>query len=428
MLKKILLLIAGLLILAFLMMHRAVVSDSVTAFSGAGTGTEEQPETREIRGTIAKGETFFDIFRRNSLAVKQLFELKEASAGVHRLRDLRPGQSYKIVLDDTDSIDSLSYWIDEDSVLDIIRGDAGFYAEKNVIQYEKRTMHIGGAIKNNLFSSIGGSGMKRMLALELSDIFAWDIDFNTDVRNGDEFRIVVEGNFLDDRFRKFGDVLSAEFVCGGEKYKAYRYEYDGTAGYYDEKGRSLRKAFLKAPLNFRRISSGFSRSRLHPILKIYRPHHGIDYAAPVWTPVSAVGDGTVMFAGYKRGYGKLVEIRHPNGYRTLYGHLSKFGKGAKNRAKVKQGEIIGYVGNSGLSTGPHLHFEMKINNRPVNPLRVKMPRGKSIPDTLMADFRRLRKTMDAELAATVFPVFASGGQKIPEKTAHSRERDVSGLF
>lgn len=414
--KKILFLAAVLLTLAVFVLGMNGKRERVSA----PPDTVRQSEPREINGKINKGETFFDIFRRNSLQIRELFKLKEASAAIHRLRDLRPGQPYKIILDDSDGIDSLSSWIDEDSVLKVICGDSGFYAEKNVIQYEKRTVHIGGIIKDNLIASIGEGGRGLMLALQLSDIFAWDIDFNTDLRKGDVFRIVVEGDYLGGELRKFGSVLSAEFVNAGETYRAYRYEHDGVAGYYDEKGRSLRKTFLKAPLNFRRISSGFSNSRFHPILKTYRPHHGIDYAAPVWTPVSAVGDGTVVFAGYRRGYGKLVEIKHRNGYRTLYGHLSKFGDGTRNRAKVRQGEVIGYVGSSGLSTGPHLHFEMRINNRPVNPLRVKSPRNESIPDSLMVDFRKFRKSMDSQLAATVLPVFASTDAKISEKAGLNR--------
>jgi len=416
MLKKTLIAVAVLFALAFIVLNMEVRPAKVSV----PAETVKQPEHREISGTITRGETFFDIFRRHSLEIGELFELKEASAGVHPLRDLKPGQPYKIVIDGSDSIDSLSYWIDEDSILNVIRRDTGFYAEKEVIQYEKRTMHVSGIIRDSLIASMGDDSMNHMLALDLSDIFAWDIDFNTDLRNGDEFRIVVEGNYLDGEFRKYGSILSAEFVNAGETYRVYRYEHAGTAGYYDEKGRSVRKAFLKAPLNFRRISSGFSRSRLHPILKTYRPHHGIDYAAPVWTPVSAVGDGTVEFAGYKKGYGKLVEIKHRNGYRTLYGHLSKFGEETKHRARVRQGEVIGYVGNSGLSTGPHLHFEMRINNRPVNPLRVKGTRSESIPLSLMADFRKFRKSMDTQLAAAVLPVLASSDENVPEKAGPNK--------
>jgi murein DD-endopeptidase MepM/ murein hydrolase activator NlpD len=248
---------------------------------------------------------------------------------------------------------------------------------------------------------MGNGRENMMLAMQLSDIFAWDIDFTTDLRDGDTFKIVVEALYLDGEFKKYGDILAAEFVNNGETYRAYRFEHNGKAGYYDEEGKSLRKAFLKAPLSFRRISSGFSLGRFHPILKIYRPHHGLDYAAPAGTPVSAMGDGTVIFAGKKGQYGNLVIIRHPNGYKTYYGHLSKFGKDIKKGTKVEQGQIIGYVGSTGLATGPHLHYELRIRNRPVNPVTVKSLKGTSIPEKLMAEFRGFKNQMDGRLASII---------------------------
>jgi len=186
-----------------------------------------------------------------------------------------------------------------------------------------------------------------MLALQLSDIFAWDIDFTTDIRNSDSFKVIAEGLYLNGEFKKYGDILSAEFTNNGETYRAYRFELNGKIDYYDAEGKSMRRAFLKAPLSYRRISSGFSRSRFHPILRIYRPSHGVDFAAPTGTPVSVVGDGTVNFAGYKGGYGNIVIIRHPNGWKTYYAHLSRFGKGIRKAVKIKQGQIIGYVGSTG---------------------------------------------------------------------------------
>ena len=267
------------------------------------------------------------------------------------------------------------------------------------MKYEKKILHIGGVIKDNLISSIGESRDRVLLALELSDIFAWDIDFTVDLRNRDAFKIVVEGFYLDGEFKKYGDILSAEFVNNGETYCAYRFEHNGKAGYYDDEGKSLRKAFLKAPLSFRRISSGFSSGRFHPILKIYRPHHGLDYAAPAGTPVSTVGNGTVNFAGYKGQYGKLVVIRHSNGWKTYYGHLSRINRGIKRGLKVEQGQVIGYVGATGLATGPHLHYEIRIGNKSVNPLTVNLPRGNSIPRRFMAEFRAFKSRMDERLVS-----------------------------
>lgn len=367
------------------------------------SGTEkvltEDKACKEISGIVEKGETLFDIFKKYKLSIKNLFELKEASANIHRLKDLCPGRSYKIIVDDNNQISSFVYWIDDDYILNINRTETGFIAEKKPINYEKRVLHIGGVIKDNLISSIGEGKEKLLLALQLSDIFAWDIDFATDIRNGDTFKIVVEGLYLDGRFKKYGDILAAEFVNDGKSYFAYRFEYNGKADYYDEDGKSLRRAFLKAPLSFRRISSTFSARRFHPVLKIYRPHHGIDYAAPEGTPVSAIGDGRIIFAGRKGQYGNLVIIKHLNGYKTYYGHLARFAKGIKKGTRIEQGQIIGFVGSTGLATGPHLHYEVRVNNRPVNPDTVKPLRGDAISGDLIAEFRGFKSQMDERLAS-----------------------------
>jgi murein DD-endopeptidase MepM/ murein hydrolase activator NlpD len=360
-------------------------------------------EYREIVGNIEKGETLFDIFKKYKLDLGELFKLKEASADIHKLRKLSPGQLYKIKIDDDDQINSFVYWIDDDTILNITRTESGFCAEKVPVNYEKRVQYIGGLIKDNLISSIGEGRENLMLALQLSDIFAWDIDFTTDLRNGDTFKIAVEGFYLDGEFKKYGDILSAEFINNGETCRAYRFELNGKADYYDAGGKSLRRSFLKAPLSFRRISSGFSKRRFHPILKIYRPHHGIDYAALAGTPVSTVGDGKVIFAGYKGQYGNLVIIKHPNGYKTYYGHLSKIRKGIKRGLEVEQGQVVGYVGATGLATGPHLHYEMRVNNKPVNPFAVKLPRGNSVPKTLMAEFIKMRDKMTQRFAFIRIP-------------------------
>lgn len=219
------------------------------------------------------------------------------------------------------------------------------------------------------------------------------------MRNGDTFKVVVEELYRDNEFKRYGNIIAAEFVNNGRIYRAYRFEHNGKTGYYDDEGNALKRAFLKAPLSFRRISSGFSKGRFHPVLKRYRPHHGIDYAAPAGTPVSAVGDGTVAFSGYKGDYGKLVMIRHPNGYKTYYGHLSRIGKGISPGVKVGQGEVIGYVGSTGLATGPHLHYEMRVNGAPFNPLRLKVSSGEPIPKGLMAEFETVRNQMSETLAS-----------------------------
>ena len=356
-------------------------------------------EIREISGTVKKGETLFDIFKKYGLDMTELLKLKEASASVHKLKCLYPGHTYRITLDNENRVCSFTYWIDDDSIIDAIRENGVYNVEKTRPDYETRIGERYVVISDNLISSIGGGGQDVVLALNMSDIFAWDLDFTSDLRKGDVFKIIVEELYLNGSFKKYGDILSAEFYGNEGVFRAYRFEQNGRADYYDENGRSLKKVFLKAPLSFRRISSSFSRRRLNPILKIYRPHYGIDYAAPTGTPVDAVGSGVVIFSGRRGEYGNLIIIRHRNGYSTRYGHLSRFSKAIRRGARVAQGDVIGYVGSTGLATGPHLHFEMRINGRPVNPLRAKIPRGDSIPESRMAEFRGLREQMDKRLAS-----------------------------
>ncbi|MGE5301576.1 MAG: M23 family metallopeptidase [Acidobacteriota bacterium] len=368
-----------------------------------------QDKYREIDGTIREGETLFDVFEKWKLDTGDLFKMKEAAASVHRLREVQPGQPYTIVFDDS-GVRSFDYRIDDDSILCITRREDRFCAARKAVKYEKRIEDISGVIEDNLVSSLGGTRDNLLLALQMSDIFSWDIDFTTDLRKGDVFKVVVEGLYRNGEFRKYGDVLSAEFVNNGEVFRAYRYEQGGAAAYYDAEGRSLRKAILKAPLSFRRISSGFSRGRFHPILKTYRPHHGLDYAAPSGTPVSAVGDGKIVFAGHKGQFGNLVIIRHPNGWKTYYGHLSNIGKGIRRGGTVGQGVVIGRVGATGLATGPHLHYEVRIANRPVNPLALKLARGGSVPKMYMTEFEHFKSSMDIRLASMATPVLAFAGK------------------
>jgi murein DD-endopeptidase MepM/ murein hydrolase activator NlpD len=352
-----------------------------------------------ISGIVEKGQSLYEIFKRHGLDPGELFHVKEALAGVHSIREIRPGQPYEILVDPEKRLSTFVYWVNEDSLVRVTRAGAGFQAEKLNLEYERKLLCLEGAIEDNLIASMGGGQQNLLLALSLSDVFAWDIDFTTALRKGDTFRMLVEGLYRDGEFKKYGNILAAEFVNDGVLYRAYRFEIDGRADYYDTTGRSLRKAFLKAPLSFRRISSGFSKSRLHPVLNIRRAHNGTDYVAPKGTPVSAMANGQVLAAGHQGGYGKLVVLRHPNGYKTFYGHLSGFAKGVRKGASVTQGQLIGYVGSTGVSTGPHLHFEMRVNDRPVNPRKVEIPAGQPVPEALRASFNAARDGLAGQLAS-----------------------------
>ena len=385
------------------------------AFLGSSPGPNpptpsEKPQIGNlfhISGMVERGQSLYEIFKRHDLDPRELFPMKEALAGVHSPREFRPGRPYEIQVDPEKRPHAFVYWVNDDALVRVTRAGEGYQAEKLNLEYERKILCLEGAIEDNLIASMGGGQQNLLLALNLSDVFAWDIDFTTALRRGDTFRLLVEGLYRDGEFRKYGNILAAEFVNDGVAYRAYRFEIDGKADYYDAEGRSLRKAFLKAPLSFRRISSGFARSRLHPVLKIRRAHNGTDYVAPKGTPVSAMASGQVLSAGWQGGYGKLVVIRHPNGYKTFYGHLSGFAKGIRKGASVAQGQLVGHVGSTGMSTGPHLHFEMRVNDRPVNPRKVVIPPGDPVPDALLVTYNATRDELATRLASAPPMRFAS---------------------
>lgn len=375
---------------------KAVTEKAVTETTQKAVQNDIAPPIlTEISGVIKKDETFFDIFKRNGLDQGELYRIARASSPVYDLGRVDRGRTYGILVDDERRVRAMTYSIDDDWTLDVTCTVDGFCVVRSPVMYEKRAALISGVIKDNLVSSINNI----LLALELSDIFAWDIDFTTDLRKGDTFKLDVEELWLDGEFKKYGSILGAEFMNNGQHYFAYRFQQDGKADYYDRKGKSLRRAFLKAPLSYRRISSGFSRKRFHPVLRTYRPHLGVDYSAPRGTPVSSVGDGTVALAGRRGQNGKQVVIRHPNGYRTYYGHLSSIKRGIRKGKRVKQGQVIGYVGSTGLASGPHLDYRIKRNGKFVNPLRLRLPRGGSVKAVHAAEFEDFKESMDKRLAS-----------------------------
>lgn len=400
------------IVLAILLVACFALSHFFEVGQSSWTGTEQRPAVplRTVQGTIKGGETFFDIFKKNGFSMTDLITIKEAAASVHHLRKLNRGQQYVITADHQNCVDSLVYHIDDEFLLKVTRMDDGFRAEQREIKYERRLLTLAGSIEDNLVTSVGEGKNRLSLALRLSDIFAWDIDFASDLREGDIYCVVVEGLYRDGDLKKYGDILSAVFINEGKRHHAYRFEWDGKEDYFDANGNALRKAFLKAPLCFRRISSYYSARRFHPVLRTYRPHRGVDYAASRGTPVSTTADGSVTFAGRRGQYGKLVVVKHGNGYSTYYGHLARFARGIRSGVRVNQGDVIGYVGATGLATGPHLHYEMRLAGKFVNPLALKGISGTAVPASLMPEFRkgtaRLERILSA--AATRVPDTGSG--------------------
>jgi len=253
---------------------------------------------------------------------------------------------------------------------------------------------IKGEIKSTLYDAILADGETPNLVFRYADAFAWEIDFVTETQKGDSFYLYFNKTFCDSQFLDYDALIFLRYKGKiGDYYGIYYKDPKGREDYYNLKGQSLRKSLLKAPLRYSYISSYFTERRFHPILKIWRPHHGLDYVAPRGAPVSSIGDGVVTYMGWKGGYGKLVEIRHKNNFKTRYGHLSRFARGLRKGKRVKMGQLIGYVGSTGLSTGPHLHFELHKNGRPINPLRVKIPRAPSVNKKYRKDFERYRDSL-----------------------------------
>ncbi len=355
------------------------------------------PERKELTGIIAPGETLSSLLG-DYLSGREICSLAEQCEATFPVKNIRAGRAYCLLFEDG-SLKCFTYEIDADEQLLINYEDAKFKVSKAAIAYQVERSVISGNISSSLFLTIAELGERAELACRLADIFAWDIDFMRDLRPGDSFRVLVEKRYRDGEFAGYGTLLAAEFVNRGKTFQAVYYNGKEGPAYYDRNGHSLKKAFLKAPLVYSRISSTYSNRRYHPLLNIYRPHRAIDYAAPVGTPVHAVAAGVVTQRSYDRYNGNKVRLRHANRYETTYIHLSRFGRGIKVGRKVEQGRIIGYVGATGLATGPHLDFRVFKNGRAINPLKMERIPSTPLPKKALPEFALKVKEYFAALAA-----------------------------
>lgn len=331
----------------------------------------EKPAESRYDFRIDNGQTFYKIMTLLGLPGSEIQAIAGAARPIYDLRHLKQDTVFKIfTLDKEWRRMEYRFSAYETLVVEKDGGAAnGVKAAKTELPHEEREVVVSGVIESSLYEDGVKAGADPQVMMSLTDIFAWDVDFTSDIRKGDTFRILYKALYVDGVPMGAGRILGAEMVNEGKKYSAVYFE--GNGGYYDLEGKSLRRTLLKSPLRFRRITSYFTKSRFHPILKKFRPHHGIDYGAPKGTPVESAGSGRVAFAGWKNGYGNFIEVRHNNNYSTGYGHLSRIAKGVRTGSKVSQGDLIGYVGSTGISTGPHLHYEVKIGGRLINPLSVK---------------------------------------------------------
>jgi len=340
-----------------------------------------------IRVIVAHNDTMDGIFRRLELNLTDLATLRALPGLRAHLDRLKPGEALTLT-SQSGQLVGLERRLNIEQTLKVTKDSNGFSA--NVLQnpLATRTRTIRGRIDSSLFESMTGAGGHDATALQLANIFAYDIDFAQDLRPGDTFAVTYSEVMQDGRYLQDGPILAARFSNGGHEYTAVRYvASSGQAGYYTPAGVSLHKAFLRAPLDFTRVSSTFDLHRFHPILNIIRAHKGVDYAAPTGTPVKAAGDGRVLFAGRRGGYGNVVELDHSHGITTVYGHLSRFAAGLRAGQRVSQGQVIAYVGMTGLATGPHLHYEYRVNGEYKNPQTVKLPQAVPIDASLRQDFQ-----------------------------------------
>lgn len=354
-------------------------------------------ETVEI--IVRRNDTLDAIFRRLELNLTDLASLRSAPQIRRSLDRLRPGDVITLTHLNGE-IESLTRAVNETDTLAVTRLRDGFDANIITNPLETTTASLVGTVSSSLFEGVNRAGGSDQLAIDLAEVFRYDIDFVNEVRAGDHFRIHYEQRYQDGIFVRDGAILAAEFVNRGRVYRAVRYEMPGgRAEYFTPEGRSLRKAFLRLPVEFARISSGFSLARRHPILNRVRAHKGIDFAAPTGTPVKAAGSGRVHFVGVKGGYGNVVVVAHAGGVTTLYGHLSRFAPGLSVGDHVQQGQLLGRVGMSGLATGPHLHYEYRVNGVHRDPAKATLPKAEPIPPELRQDFLARTSSLLANLDA-----------------------------
>jgi len=365
--------------------HDHTTGESLLMLELISLAPKPEPALQSV--TVRSGDSLGSIFNRAGLSARDVHDVVNSDDRVKALQRIYPGDKLRFRIDDDGKLLALHYELDNVRTLQVQRNGDGFDVDIHEESLETRILHATGVIDRSFFLTGRRAGLSHGQLMEFMSIFEWQLDFNRDVRAGDAFSVVYEAEFLDDKQVGTGRILAAKLINRGRKYNALHYELDGESGYFDADGENMRKAFLRRPIQNARISSSFNRNRKHPVLGVRRPHLGTDFAAPTGTPIMASGSGRVIHRDRKGGYGHTVIIQHSNQYRTLYAHMSRYGEGISNGSRVEQGQIIGYVGRSGMATGPHLHYEFMVNGNHSNPMTVDLPNGDRIPDGQMSDFK-----------------------------------------
>ncbi|MEL0168261.1 MAG: peptidoglycan DD-metalloendopeptidase family protein [Pseudomonadaceae bacterium] len=356
-----------------------------------------EPSWHQI--TVASGDTLSTLFDQANLGVSTLHAVISSSQDARRFTRLNVGQVLEYQTDAEGQLIAMRSKLNDLETIRIDRTTDGYEFSKQVIEPETRERYVQATISSSLFLAAQNAGLNHNLTMQMANIFGYDVDFARDIRQGDSFEVLFEELHVGDKTVGTNNILAARFTNRGKTYTAVRYtDRNGYASYYRADGTSMRKAFIRTPVDFARISSRFNPGRLHPVLNRIRAHKGVDYAAATGTPIKATGDGRVVSAGRKGGYGNAVVIQHGRKYQTLYGHMSRFARGISAGTHVTQGQIIGYVGMTGLATGPHLHYEFRVDGRHVDPLSVQLPASDPIPSSERTAFlstsQKLMASMD----------------------------------
>lgn len=360
--------------------------------------SEITPKKNMTSHVIEEGDIPADIFvKYGKLSANEITALLAASEGVYDFTNLKIDKHIDFIFNENEKIEKIIYYPTSERMVVAEADGENFIVKKEDIPYSVEEKMVIVDIDEFLYKDALDAGLTENSILEVADIFSFDVDFTTEIREGDELKIIYQKRTLNGEDAPDGKVLAAKFTNDGNLYFAYYFEEGEDGSHYDSDGKELVRQFLRAPLSYRRISSGYTGARLHPITKRVSAHYQIDYVAPTGTPVVSTARGTVTSAGWAGGWGNMVRLRHDNGYTTHYGHLSGYGKGIKTGASVSQGQVVGYVGSTGWSTGAHLDYGMKLNGSPVNPMSLKLPKGKPLEGVLLENFKKEKERNEDKL-------------------------------
>lgn len=360
------------------------------------TEIKKEPEENIISHAVCEGDIPAEVFAKyGKLNANDTEALLAAAKDVYDFTNIKIGQNLEFVFcDGEEKIEKIRYYPDSENVIIAETDGETFKVKKERIPYAIKEETLSIEIEEFFYKDALDAGLSESSILEAADVFSFDVDFNTEIKAGDKMKIIYEKRTLNEKSASNGKIIAAKFINSGQEYFAYSFESDGKFGHYDTEGKELMRQFLRAPLSYRRISSGYTGARYHPITRTVSAHYQIDYAAPSGTPVVSTANGTVTSAGWEGGWGNIVRIKHDNGFTTHYGHLSTYGKGIKSGAAVLQGQVVGYVGSTGWSTGPHLDYGMKLNGSPVNPISLKLPKGTPLSGEEMEKFQGIKRKYD----------------------------------